>query len=147
MNDPQKHMDALHFLLSRAKLSDDDIERMSSKELDEFLAANGVDLNALHAMIPVWQQKAAGRLEFVRARRARLGLRAAAMTDADPASLPANRDQLLSMLIAHFGSVEAIPMAARNLKTVDVGELQQLIVDLGLSPKSEPPQNESAQSD
>jgi hypothetical protein len=147
MNDTEKDKDALQFLLSSAKSSEEEIESMTSAQLEGFLAERGVDVNALRAKIPIWQQRAAGKIAMARARRSRLGSCEVAARREDVASKPAKIDQLLAMLVGHFGSLEAIPMAARNLKAVNAEELQQLIDDLGLGSRNKAAPDETTQPD
>jgi hypothetical protein len=127
MNNADKHVEALKYLLSHVQPSAGDIDAMTPAQLDDFLSDYHVDVKHLESLIPEWQKMASGRLALERARQERLAQKK--QESADLGVIPRLRDELLAGLIAHFGAIENIPMAARNLESIDDAELRQLYID------------------
>ncbi len=141
MSNDDRHAEVLRFLLNEAQLSTEEIDALTPEQLDDLLQEYHVDLKRVESLVSQWQKKASGRLALARARAERL----AASCEPSPtfAFIPKLRDELLAGLVAHFGALDKIPMAARRLESVDDDELRQLYVDAVLRKKAPSANNET----
>lgn len=127
MKSHYKHTEAASFLSNHALPSEAEIDAMSPADLAKFLADNGVDVPKLNAEIPKLQAQLTGKMSLARARQARLSKAELAV----PVDLSVfTEKQMMDGLIAKYGRVEDIPLAARNLKSFDREELESLYTDL-----------------
>ena len=126
MTPRDKHKDALSFLLGHALPSDDEIDRMSSTELDEFLNVSGVDVKKLNQTVSDLAGKFPGKLALAKARHARL----ANTAPRQEFLVPGTKDEIVAALVRKFGRLEDIPLAARGAKELSDEEWTSLYVDL-----------------
>jgi len=128
-----KYTNAMSFLVEGAFPAEADIDAMDPRELAQSLSDNGVDLSTLETEISSVKAKFEGKLNFARAREKRLeSIKSEEVVDLS--SVP--KEQILEDLVGIYGSIENIPLAARNFRDFSRSELESLYRDLVLK-KSE----------
>jgi hypothetical protein len=133
MKSTYKHTDAMNRLVEGSFPTEADIDAMDPRELAEFLAENGVDLYSMESEVSSIKSKFEGKLNLARARKKRLGS-TTVEKNVDLSSM--SKDQLIEDLVSKYGSIENIPLAARNFRDFSRMELESLYQDLYLK-KSE----------
>lgn len=127
MKSTYKYTNAMNQIAEGAFPAEADIDAMNPGELAKFLSENGVDLPSLQSEIPSIKAKFEGKLNLARARKKRLGSKESEKV-VDLSSLP--QDQLVADLVALYGSIEEIPLAARNFRDLSRKEWESLYRDL-----------------
>ena len=128
MNNPKRHKEALDFLLGHAVPAEEKLDGMTPSELDEFLVENGVDLAKLDAVAHDLKAKLPGRIAMAKARRERLSK--ASSTTPGIHRIPPTRQAIIDALVAKFGSINSIPLAARSFESMGDEEWRSLYLDV-----------------
>jgi hypothetical protein len=131
MKPQHKHTTAARFLGEHALPSEDEIDAMSPTELAKFLADNGVDVAKLNAENPKLESQLKGKMTLAWAKQAR---RKKAETP-PPSAPPPSQDEMIAALVAKYGRIENIPLAARNFAKMTKDDWASLYADLILRGK------------
>lgn len=131
MKPQHKHTAAARFLSSNALPSEDEIDAMKPAELAKFLGDHGVDVARLNAEIPKLESQIKGKMTLAWAKQAR---RKKAETSLPPAPT-LSQDEMIAALVAKYGRIEDIPLAARNFAKMTKDDWASLYADLILRRK------------
>lgn len=126
MTKKYKHTEAASFLIDNALPTEAEIDTMDAPALAAFLSAQGVDVGKLNSEIDLLKRQLTGKVALANARKQRLA-RANAATQVDLSSM--SQDEFMAALIAKFGRLEEIPLAARNFKTMNREDWESLYRD------------------
>jgi hypothetical protein len=131
---PDDHLEAFQFLHSASVPAEKKIDSMSGEELDEYLAAHGVDLAKLNRTIEERKLQLAGRFALAAARKKRLAERQRPKPDIP---IPATLEEMMDALKMNFGA--DLPLAAQKAKaSMSPEELGQLYRDI-MAKRPNPP--------
>lgn len=113
-------------------LSDDgqvtaeEIDSMEVGELAHYLSSNGFDVAKINEFIPELKEKFENQLRFHRAKCAPSSPDHEAVVDIDTFS----KEQIVNALVEQYGSLDNVPLAARNFKEFSIQEWRSLYRDL-----------------
>ncbi len=114
------------------RLSDDgqvtaeEIDSMEVGELAHFLSSNGIDVAKLNERIPSLKEKFENQLRFHRAKCAPTSPDDETIIDIETFS----EEQIVTALVELYGSLDNVPLAARNFKEFSIHEWRSLYRDL-----------------
>ena len=131
---PDEHFEAFKFLHAEFLPNEKAIDAMSESQVDECLAAEGIDITKLNERIAERKKKLAGQFALQAARQRRL----AAKDDEQAAiAVPPTAEKIMELLKATFG--EELPLAAQKAAgKMTYEELSQLYRDLMSGPRKSP---------
>jgi len=123
---------AVERLVKHSLPSDADLDAMDANQVAAFLSAQGVDLAKFRAEMKDVKKQVVGKLALAHARTLRLAEDAVAC-EVDLSHM--REDEFKSALLRKFGSYEAIPLAARNHKSMHREDWESLYRDHCNPPK------------
>ena len=126
MKPTHKHTKAANFLASHALPTEAEIDAMGPGELSKFLSDHGIDVAKLNADIPKMESQLKAKLALSQARQARLATTGARA----PEVLDLTKDEIITALVAKYGRIEDIPLAARNFESMKEEDWKSLYLDL-----------------
>lgn len=124
------HTEAAHLLVKHSLPTEEEIDAMDPTQLAAFLSSQGVDVGKFQGEISELQSQLTGKLTFAHAKKQRLA-KSNSLAEADLSHMT-QRD-FESALLSNFGSFEAMPLAARNHKTMNREDWESLYRDLILT--------------
>ena len=130
---PDEHHEAFKFLHGASVPDEKNIDAMSEAELDEYLAAQGMDVAKLNQKIEERKLQFAGRFALLAARRRRLAEQN--LPEAE-IRIPGTKEEIIQALRDQFGA--DLPLAAQKFRGMDYAELGQLYRDL-MGKRPQPP--------
>lgn len=111
MNKNHPHTEAVNLLVNHALPTEAELDAMDATAVAAFLSSQGVDVVKFRTEVKDWKKQLTGKLALAQARKQRLADKTATtvvslshMSEAD----------FVEALKRKFGSLEAIPLAARN---------------------------------
>lgn len=125
MKHSHPHTDAMRFLTEAASLSEAQIDAMTPAEAEAYLSENGIDVPKLKGELNGLKAQLSGQAALAEARRRRLAKKAAPVTDLSQFS----QEYFMTALRDKFGSIEAMPIAARNFKAMQRSDWEALYID------------------
>lgn len=126
MTKKYKHTEAAGILIDNALPTEAEIDAMDAPALAAFLSSQGVDVGKLNSEIDLLKKQLTGKMALANARKQRFA-RANTATQDDLSSM--SQDEFMAALIAKFGRLEEIPLAARNFKTMNREDWESLYRD------------------
>ncbi|MDI1343888.1 MAG: hypothetical protein PSV22_07305 [Pseudolabrys sp.] len=126
------HTAAVDRLVTHALPTDAELDAMDATQVAAFLSSQGVDVGKFRAEMKDLKKQIAGKLNLAQARQLRLAEEAAAY-ECDLSHM--HEEQFKSELLAIFGSYEAMPLAARNHKSMNREDWESLYRDHCIPPK------------
>jgi hypothetical protein len=121
-----KHTEAVDRLVEHSLPTDAELDAMDSTEVAAFLSSQGIDVGKFRTEMTALKKHLTGKLTLAQARRQRLAEEAAAHED-DLSHL--TEDDFKGALLEKFGSYEAMPLAARGLKSLQREDWEGLYRD------------------
>lgn len=107
-------------------ISVDEIDSMDVGELAGYLSSKGVNVALMNAGIPSLKEKFENYLRFHRAKSTPFTPGDAPLVDIDTFS----KEQIVNALVERYGTLENVPLAARNFKEFSINEWRSLYRDL-----------------
>lgn len=127
-----QHTEAVERLVKDALPTDAELDAMDATQVAAFLSSQGVDVGKFRAEMSHFKKQITGKLTLAQARQQRLAEEAAAY-EVDLSQM--REDEFRSALLEKFGSFEAMPLAARNQKSMNREDWEGLYRDHCLPPK------------
>ncbi len=121
-----KHTEAVDRLVAHSLPTEAELDAMDANQVAAFLSSQGVDVVKFRAEMKDVKKQVAGKLTMAHARNQRLAAEAAAC-EVDLSHM--KEDDFKAALLKKFGSYEAMPLAARNHKSMNREDWESLYRD------------------
>jgi hypothetical protein len=128
-----RHTEAVDRLVKHSLPTEAELDAMDANQVAAFLSSQGVDVGKFRGEMKDVKKHVAGKLTLSQARNLRLA-EEATTCEADLSHM--SEDEFKSALLAKFGSYQAMPLAARNHKSMNREDWESLYRDHCTPPKS-----------
>jgi hypothetical protein len=120
------HTEAVDRLVKHSLPTEAELDAMDASQVAAFLSSQGVDVAKFRAEMKDLKKQVGGKLALAQARNLRLAEEAASC-EVDLSHM--NEEEFKSALLRKFGSYQAMPLAARNHKSMNREDWESLYRD------------------
>lgn len=127
-----QHTEAVNRLVKDSLPTEAELDAMDATQVAAFLSSQGVDVGKFRAEMQDLKKQITGKLTLAQARQLRLAEEAASY-EVDLSHM--KEDEFKAALLGKFGGFEAMPLAARNHRSMNREDWESLYRDHCLPPK------------